>query len=43
MAILYKKGLNMKAKNNIISMNLSQSNNCCLFFQSKDLVCIKSL
>lgn len=31
-AILYEKSLNLKSQNNIISINLSQSSNCFLYF-----------
>ena len=42
--ILYKLTLIFESENNIISIKLNQSNNCCLYcLKSKDLNQLKSL
>ena len=43
-AVLYKEGSVFKSKNNIISISLNESNNCCLYsLESEHLICSKLL
>ena len=40
----YNQSFISENKNNIITINLNQSNNCCLYsLKSKDLVCVNYL